>query len=207
MTCSKMKHRMAAAKLLAKPIAGRFCPPVEDGVARIRVGIGAMQVVVARLFRGPPGRALGRGRFTFLISSMPRNSCAHRPAGCAADCPDNLKQFGLLLWQALPIRAEGLDGDCVAAAKRHLRPESATGFVKVSNICSLHEWIADGVDSGNLNLGIYEKALIRSALAGRYIHWDLFVFGQEAPFLVASVFASGMPKERVASHRKQMAHF
>jgi hypothetical protein len=127
-----------------------------------------MQLVVARLFLVPRGRGVGRGRFTILISFLPRNSCANHPASCTANCPHNLKPFGWLLRQALPISTERLDGDCVATAKMHLRPETAPRVAKISNACPLHEWITSDVNPRNLNPGIYEKALIRSAFHGVY---------------------------------------
>jgi hypothetical protein len=127
-----------------------------------------MQLVVARLFLVPCGRGVGRGRFTILISFLPRNSCANHPASCTANCPHNLKPFGWLLRQALPISTERLDGDCVATAKMHLRPETAPRVAKISNACPLHEWVTSDVNPRNLNPGIYEKALIRSAFHGVY---------------------------------------
>jgi len=166
-----------------------------------------MHVVVARLFLVPSGRAVGRGRFTIVISFLPRNSCANHPASCAADCPHNLEPLGLLVRQALPIRVERLDGDCVATAKMHLCPETATRIAKISNACPLRERVTSDVNPGNLNRGIYQKALIRSAFQGVYNQRGLFVFGQSSSMTGETMYiASGMPKERAAYHGKLWGH-
>jgi hypothetical protein len=109
----------------------------------------------------------------------------------------------LLLRQALPIRTERLDGDCVATPNMHLRPETAPRIAKISDACPLHEWVTGDVNPGNLNPGIYEKALICSAFHGVYNQQGLFVFGQ-SPSMTCEIIciASGMPKERGANHGK-----
>jgi hypothetical protein len=113
----------------------------------------------------------------------------------------------LLLRQALSISAERLDRDCVATAKMHLRPETAPRIAKISNACPLNKWVTSYVNPGNLNLGIYEKALIRSAFHGVYNQRDLFVFGQSSSMTGEIIcIASGMPKERAAYHGKLWGH-
>jgi hypothetical protein len=147
-----------------------------------------------------------RGR-SEAISFLPRNSCANHPASCTTDCPHNLKPFGLLLRQALALSAERLDGDCVPTAKMHLRPETAPGIAKISNACPLHEWVTSDVNSGDLNLGIYEKALTRSAFHGVYNQWGLFVFGQSSSMIGENIcIASAIPKESAANHGKLFGH-
>lgn len=202
-----MKQRVVVAKFRAQTWRRPDLPVAGDGVPRHRVRIGAVQVVVARLFLVSRGRAVGQGRFTILISFMPSNSCANHPASCTADCPHNLKPFGLLLRQALPISAERLDGDCVATPKMHLRPETAPGIAKISNPCRLHEWVTSDVNPGNLNPGIYEKALIRSAFHGVYKQRGLLVFGQSSSLTGEIIcIAGGMPKERAANQGKLWGH-
>ena len=156
-----------------------------------------MQVVVARLFLLLRGRAVGRGRFTILISFLPRNSCANHPASCTADCPHDLKPFGLLLRQALSLSAERLDGDCVATPKMHLRPETAPRIAKISNACPLQEWVTSDVNPGNFNLGINEKALIRSAFHGVYNQRGLFVFGQSSSMTGENIILQVAYQKRV----------
>jgi hypothetical protein len=113
----------------------------------------------------------------------------------------------LLLRQTLPIRAERLDGDCVATPKMHLRPETAPRIAKISNACPLQEWAAGDVNPGNLNPGIYEIALTRSAFHGLSNQRGLFVFGQSSSMTCEIIcIASGMPKERPASHGKLSGH-
>jgi hypothetical protein len=166
-----------------------------------------MQVVGARLFLAPRGRAVGRGRFTILVSFLPGNSCANHPASRTADCPHDLKPFGLLLRQTLPISAERLDGDCVATPEMHLRSETAPRIAKISNACPLQEWVTSYVHPGNLNPGIYEKTLIRSPFHGVYNQRGLFVFGQSSSMTgEINCIASGMPKERAANHEKLLGH-
>jgi len=208
MICSNMKLRMVVAKFRAQPWRNPDLPIAGDGVPQPRGRIGAVQVVAASLFLLPRGRAVDRGRSTILISFLPGNSCANHPASCAANCPHDLKPFGLLLRQALPIGAERLDGDCVATPKMRLRAETAPRIAKISNAGPLHEWVTSDVNPGNLNPGIYEKALICSAFHGVYNQQGLFVFGQ-SPSMTGEIIyiASGMPKERAANHGKQLGHF
>lgn len=192
---------MVAARFRAQALRSPDLQIAGDGLPPPGVRFAAMQVVAARLFLLSRGRAVGRARFTILISFLPRNSGANHPARCTADCPHDLKPFGLLLRQALPIRAERLDGDCVAPPKMRVRPETAPRVAKISNACPLHEWVPSDVNPGNLNLGIYEKALICSAIHGVYDQRGLFVLGQSSSMTGEVIcIATSMPKARAANH-------
>ena len=206
MICSNMKQTVVA-KFRAQAWRRPDLPVAADGVPRPRGRIGAVQVVVARLFLVSRRRPVGRGRFTILISFLPRNSRANHPASCTANCPHYLKPFGLLLRQTLPIRTERLDGDCAATAKVHLRPETAPRVAKIPNACPLQEWVTSDVNPGNLNPGIYEKALIRSAFHGVYNQRGLFVFRQSSSMTGEIIcIASGIPKESAANLRELLGH-